>query len=207
VVEIAHRHNVPVIVDAAAEMDLKKHIALGADLVTFSGAKAIEGPGSSGIVCGRKDFIEACVLQEKNIGRTMKVCKEEIVGLIVALERYEKKDQNVEIEAWNKKAEYMANQLKDLPHVTVSLAVDEAERPIARTQLKMEEGALGFTASNVYDALKSGNPSIFLRPHYLNLGMLLIDPRPLASGDEIIIVERIKEIFAQKTKERGHEHN
>jgi len=201
VIEIAHRHGVPVIVDAAAEVNLNKNIALGADLVTFSGGKAIEGPGSSGILCGRKDLIEACVLQEKNIARTMKVSKEEIVGLLAALERYEKKDRKAEVEAWNKKAEYIADQLEDLPYVTVSLVSDEAERPIKRTQLKLDEERLGFTANEVYGELKSGNPRIFLRPHYLNLGMLLIDPRPMAEGDEVTVVNRIKEIFTKKSKE------
>src|SRR4029079_11666567 len=82
----AHPHHVPVIVDAAAEEDLRRYVELGADLVTYSGGKAIGGP-TVGFVAARGNLIDACELQQRGIARAMKVGKEAIVGLLVALEQ------------------------------------------------------------------------------------------------------------------------
>ena len=78
--EIAHERDVPVIVDAAAETDLHKYIAAGADLVIYSGHKSFNAP-TSGIVAGRRDLIDACLQQNDGIGRTMKIGKEDIINL------------------------------------------------------------------------------------------------------------------------------
>ena len=93
--EIAHEHGVPVLVDAAAMLppttSLTRFIAEGADLVTFSGGKGLMGPQSSGILAGRADLIRAARLNgspNHSVGRAAKAAKEDIVGLIVALEDY-----------------------------------------------------------------------------------------------------------------------
>ena len=92
VLAIAHKNGVPVVVDAAAMTDHRKYVATGADLVLYSGGKAFEGPTSSGFVCGRRDLVEACHLQRRYIARPQKVGKEEIVGLLKALEVYVHRD-------------------------------------------------------------------------------------------------------------------
>ena len=84
-IKIAHGHDLPLIVDASAEEDLKKYIAMEADLVCYSGAKAIEGP-TSGFICGRKDLTDAAKLHYKGIGRSMKIGKESMMGLLKAVE-------------------------------------------------------------------------------------------------------------------------
>lgn len=100
--EIAHRHNVPVLVDAADAPTGPQPDALyrvAADLVAFSGGKAINGPQSSGILAGRTDLIRAARLNSSpnhSIGRTGKAAKEDIVGLMVALERYLDRDHDAE---------------------------------------------------------------------------------------------------------------
>lgn len=85
--EVAQRHQLPLIVDAAAEEDLFKYIDAGADLVIYSGAKAIEGP-SAGLVIGKKEYIEWVRLQSKGIGRAMKIGKDNILGFTQAVEDY-----------------------------------------------------------------------------------------------------------------------
>ena len=85
--EIAKKHSLPLIVDAAAEEDLKKYYAQGADLVIYSGAKAIEAP-SSAVVLGRDPYIPWIQLQNKGIRRAMKIGKDNIIGFVTALEAY-----------------------------------------------------------------------------------------------------------------------
>ena len=91
-IELAHARGVPVVVDAAAEEDLRRFVAAGADLVTYSGGKAIGGP-TVGFIAGLADRIAACEAQSAGIARTMKVGKEQIAGLLAALERYPPADE------------------------------------------------------------------------------------------------------------------
>jgi D-glucosaminate-6-phosphate ammonia-lyase len=90
--ELCHAKGVPVIVDAAAEEDPRLYVAMGCDLVAYSGGKAFGGP-TSGFVAGRKELVAACRAQERGVARPMKVGKEAIVGLLVALERYAARDE------------------------------------------------------------------------------------------------------------------
>ncbi|WP_369676007.1 PLP-dependent transferase, partial [Enterococcus faecium] len=85
--QIAKKHQIPLIVDAAAEEDLKKYVQMGADLVIYSGAKAIEGP-SAGMVIGKKTYVSWVRMQSKGIGRSMKIGKENILGFVQAVEDY-----------------------------------------------------------------------------------------------------------------------
>ena len=96
-IDIAHRHNLPLMVDAAAEEDFRKYIAMGADLVCYSGAKALEAT-TSGFVTGKKELISYIKKQYHGVGRAMKVGKEAIMGLLAALEQYENKDKKAEVE-------------------------------------------------------------------------------------------------------------
>src|SRR5690606_17802989 len=111
------RHGVPVVVDAASEIPpadtLTRFIELGADLVVISGGKGLGGPQSSGILVGRSDLIAAATANaspNNAIGRGMKVGKEQIIGLITALNRYVTTDRRLLHETWNLKAQYIADQ-------------------------------------------------------------------------------------------------
>src|SRR5215213_1608966 len=125
--EIAHESGVPVLVDAAAMLppsnSLTRFIAEGADLVTFSGGKGLMGPQSSGILAGRADLIRAARLNASpyhSVGRAAKAAKEDIVGLIVALENYLERDHEADIAGWRAQAEYMLEHLRDFPGVAAS---------------------------------------------------------------------------------------
>lgn len=185
------KKNVPIIVDAAAEQDLRKYVAMGADLVIYSGAKAIEGP-TSGFITGKKDLVAFCKLQYRGIGRAMKVGKENVVGLLKAVERYEKKENNPE--NLKKTMEWLAEMLSKISGFAANVVQDEAGRAIYRAQIKVDESVLGISAEEVIKRLENGNPAIYTRNHYSNLGIISIDPRPLFDGEEKILLQRFEEI-------------
>ena len=122
IIEIGNRRGVPVMIDFASSLppkaNLTRFLEAGADLVVVSGGKGIRGPNSTGILAGRKDLIEAARMQNapnNAIGRGLKVGKEEIVGLVTAFERYVALDEGEQIAEWNRKAQWLADELRDIP--------------------------------------------------------------------------------------------
>ncbi|GIN99618.1 DgaE family pyridoxal phosphate-dependent ammonia lyase [Brevibacillus laterosporus] len=191
--KIGHRHQLPVVVDAAAEEDLRKYVQMGVDLVIYSGGKAIEGP-TSGFICGKQHLIEACHAQYKGIGRAMKVGKEALIGLTVALERYANKRDTGEEQKGRMQS--FLEQIKDLSGITGRIVQDEAGREIYRAQLTIDPDIAGMTAIELAQKLKEGSPSIYTRDHYANVGIIYIDPRPLLPQQENLIAQRLREILA-----------
>jgi uncharacterized pyridoxal phosphate-dependent enzyme len=194
-IDIAKTHKLPLIVDAAAEEDLKKYIKLGADMVVYSGGKALNGP-TSGFICGKREWMEACRMQYKGIGRAMKVSKESMIGLITALENYNTHPVNPERQ--KEKMGILCSRLSEITGVTTGIEQDEAGRPIYRARIQLDSAKTGITAIELSDVLKKSNPAIYLRDHYANLGILYIDPRPLSEGQEDIIADRIMAIMGVK---------
>lgn len=124
VARIAHARGVPVLVDAASELpplsNLHRFLHEGADVVIFSGGKGFRGPQASGLVIGNPDFIEACRLNDcpnPSIGRAMKTGKEEIVGLVKAVELYMSRDHDAEMLVWERRVHYLIDQLSTIPTV------------------------------------------------------------------------------------------
>ena len=193
-IAIAKERNIPIIVDAAAEEDFKYYIACGADLVIYSGGKALEGP-TSGLICGKENLIRACHKQYKGIGRAMKVGKESIIGLMTALERYASKedDSKGQLDRMN----WLIKELADVPGIKGAIVQDEAGRAIYRAQLTIDEKIAGINAATLVNKLETGNPAIYTRNYYVNIGMINIDPRPLLLDQEKIIASRIREIMSE----------
>jgi uncharacterized pyridoxal phosphate-dependent enzyme len=196
-INIAKKHNIPLIIDGAAENDFKRYIAMGADIVIYSGGKALEGP-TSGFICGKKEFMDACRKQYKGIGRAMKVGKESITGLIVALNQYPFKDDRVDEQI--SRMTSLCEKLSTVKGLSCSIKQDEAGRPIYRAQIEVQKQA-GITAEQLLHQLETGNPAVYLRDHYVNVGILFVDPRPLLQGQEDIIAERIITIMDVVEKE------
>jgi L-seryl-tRNA(Ser) seleniumtransferase/D-glucosaminate-6-phosphate ammonia-lyase len=194
VVKIARERSVLLLVDAAAEEDLRAYLAAGADLVTYSGGKAIGGP-TSGFVAGRRDLINAVRAQGHGIGRPMKVSKEQLVGFAVALEEYLHVD-TAAIARRNDRAVRLAELLRSVPGLRVGLARDEAGRDITRVSLRPTDLS-GLTARALATRLAEGNPSIRSRAHDAGLGVIYLDPREMAPGAEAVIVTRLNEIFTE----------
>jgi len=215
VIKTAHKHGVPVIVDAAAEnppkKNLRRYIAEGADLVIFSGGKAIAGPNNSGILAGRKDLIKLAHLQAypfHGVGRAAKMSRETIVGLATALKIYLECDEGALFKAWEDKAKWIAEQLNMIPNVDVEMTyqatVEEDEPMVPIVVVKIDEEAFGMTGRELSNKLREGNPSIEApyEPEYLLescKGKLVINPQFMLEGDESIVVQRMREILTGKT--------
>ena len=191
---IAKKYNLPFIIDAAAEEDLKKYINLGADLVIYSGAKALEAT-TSGFVTGKKEYISYIKKQYKGIGRAMKIGKESIMGLLKALEIYEKKDKNKEQKNNLEKVNYLYDEINKINGLKAQKIQDEAGREIYRTRICIDKNYNKKTLYDINEELKSGNPSIYARTEFLNLGYIDFDPRPLKNDDTELIIKRLKEIM------------
>ena len=216
VTEVAHKRGVPVIVDQAVDLDLRYLVSAGADLTTFSGGKQLAGPASVGIICGRKDLIEACELTEWTIARTMKVSKEEIVALMVALEEWEKRDwtkwasSTATMEQATRWAQYIYNQLTNatIPYVEVKLmsGVQQTQvigkikyTPPPQVRLILHE-EFGMSTHEVYEAVAAGDPSVLISNHNENLGFLDINPSSLIEGEEKIAAEKVRKVLTERRK-------
>ncbi len=193
-IDIAHRYKLPLIVDGAAEEDLRKYIKVGADLVIYSGGKAIEGP-TSGFIAGKKQFISYCKKQYKGIGRAMKIGKENIMGLLKAIELYSNKDKISMIRKQKELVQWMANEIDKIDGLTASVTKDEAGREIYRVSVKVDGALKHIDATRIISELENGFPAIYTRNHYANIGIINIDPRPMIDGDQEYIVGRLKEIM------------
>ncbi len=169
-VVVARKHNLPLIVDAAAEEDLQCYYRAGADLVIYSGAKAIEGP-TSGLVVGKTQYVEWVKRQSAGIGRAMKVGKEGILGLTCAIEHYllARKESGDEMVA---KMTPFINQLNTLNGVTARVVWDSAGRDIARSEIKFDEAVTGIATGELVDALKQGEYAIYFRAIRPTKGLL-----------------------------------
>ena len=198
VVEIAQRHDVPVVVDAASELPLRsnirKYIAEGADLVIYSGGKLIGGPNDTGILCGRKDLIKLATLQSapyRGIGRGMKVDRTQIVGLITALRLWLEKDEEAEFKAWRAKARWIAEALREVPKILKSEVVVQEFRNRVFAFITLDAR----TAANLVFDLRRGDPSIWVG--LIGSNRIEIDPSNLVDGEEKIVVSSIKKILKE----------
>ncbi len=231
VVAVARRHGLPVIVDAAATLppvgNLRRFIAEGADLVAFSGGKAIRGPQGTGILCGRRDLIAAAALQHLDmdvapetwnppatlvprerlrglphhgLGRGFKVGKEEIVGLIVALQRYVASDPTVELVRAERLLSSIAGRLRGVPHATVRLLTAAETGRLPRLEVSLDQAALGRSASAVSLALQAGDPPVHLSERRATAGVLTVHPEGLRDGDGEIVAARLLSVLSDRPR-------
>ncbi|GLX69753.1 DgaE family pyridoxal phosphate-dependent ammonia lyase [Paenibacillus glycanilyticus] len=187
---VSQRAGIPLIVDAAAEEDLQKYVKVS-DLAIYSGSKAIEGP-SSGLVAGKRTYVEWLKTQLYGIGRSMKVGKETTFGLLQALDEYGVKADNSEQE---KESLQQLMGLNELAGVTITIVQDEAGRAIFRARVAIDPALSGTTAKAVVDGLQGGDIAVYTRDYGVRQGYFDIDPRPLMGDDMEVIAERIREIM------------
>jgi D-glucosaminate-6-phosphate ammonia-lyase len=205
--EIAHEAGIPVLVDAAAMLpptdSLQRFIAEGADLVTFSGGKGLMGPQSSGILAGRADLIRAARMNgspNHSVGRAAKAAKEDIVGLIVALEDYMRRDHAADTARWRAQAEWMLSRLNDFSGITTNYLHDGREHPVPRVEL-LFTSETGIDAHELVLALEEHDPRVFLfeptgptaRPN-----SIVINTQTMQPGEERIVVEVLREAIAAR---------
>jgi len=200
-IEIAHQAGIPVIVDAAAQIppveNLWRFTEMGADLAIFSGGKGLRGPQASGLVLGRKDLIEACAFNacpRPFIGRPMKVGKEELIGLMTAVQLYLDQDHEQLMQTYEDQVQLVITAFAGIPHVTARRSFpSEAGQPMPRAEIILDEQALGITRDEAMSQLLGGKPSIALAG--AGASGVFVNPQTLELGQVAIIVDRIKEII------------
>ena len=192
-IEIGKAAGVPVLVDMASDLppweNLTKYIAAGADLVVVSGGKGILGPQSTGILAGRRDLLEAATLNASpndGIGRGMKVGKEEIVGLVVALEHALALDHEAVIEGWNSRARWLADQLQGIPGLSAEFQVNTAG--YGDVDLSWDESVITLSETEVKRRLKEGQPRVVYDG-------TSVRTRLLRAGEEQLVAVRLRELF------------
>lgn len=197
VVAIAHARGVPVIVDSAASLPpvdhLRRWIRQGADLVVYSGGKGIRGPQETGLLAGRPDLVEAARLNgnpHPGIGRGMKVSKEAMVGLWVALDLFMRSDHAAEHRAKLALAEAIAAGLADRDDLDCQVDADPERWPTPSVFVYPRDGR--WTPKEVGTALKRGDPSIHLEDEF---GGLMVSTLCLQPGEERLIVERLHRVL------------
>ncbi|WP_321388563.1 DgaE family pyridoxal phosphate-dependent ammonia lyase [uncultured Enterococcus sp.] len=188
--EVARKNKLPLIVDAAAEEDLFKYAEAGADLVIYSGAKAIEGP-SAGLVIGKKEYIDWIRLQGKGIGRAMKIGKDNILGFTQAVEDYLKNGSESGASMKERMARFITD-LNDIKNISASVVQDGAGRDIYRASIKVSGPK---SAKEVIQELKTENPAIYTREYQANNGIIEFDVRSVNSEEMTKITKRLTEIM------------
>jgi L-seryl-tRNA(Ser) seleniumtransferase len=203
VISIGKEMGLPVIVDAAAELppveNLSRFFHMGADLTVFSGGKDICGPQSSGLIVGRRDLIEACALNANphySIGRAMKVGKEEIAGMLTALELYLKQDFAAEEKMWEDMVACIVDTLSDVPGLDAR-RVSPAEpgvQPnwIPRVYLDWDQKTIPFSGTDIKARLRQEEPGIAVGTTSTGL---FVNPQTLKPGQEKAAAQILRRVF------------
>ena len=199
VCEIAHARGVPVIVDAASfippRSNLRRFTAEGADMVVYSGGKAVRGPQGSGILAGRADLIEAAFANgspHQFFGRGMKVAKEEIIGLVSALEIFVEEDEDAENERYRQMCQQTVDAFIEMPGLEVSLEHDPFNFLIPHTVVRLTDEWIGRSRDEIWNSLTEGDPAIYMH----NIGdpdALVLDPFNLNDEELGIVIQRLHE--------------
>ncbi len=199
VCEIAHARGVPVIVDGASMLppreNLRKFIAEGADMVIFSGGKGVKGPQGSGILCGRADLIEAAfdnASPHQFIGRSMKVAKEEVIGLLTALQIFVEEDEEEENARYTAMMQQVVDALIEVPGLKVQLEHDGYDYTVPSARINFTRDWMGPNPSEVFEEMASGEEPIYLSD-LGNPDDLTVVPTNLEDEDVEKVITRLRE--------------
>ncbi len=199
--EIAKRHNIPTMIDIAADVppveNLWKFNDMGFDLVCISGGKAMRGPQSAGILMGKKELIAAARLSAPprgaTIGRGMKVNKEEILGIYVALEKYVKKDHDKEWKMWEDRVATITDALKNIKGVTTATSVPPFANHTPLINISWDHNLIKLSQKELHEGLRNGSPSIEVMPgenESINVTVFMLKP-----GQDKVVADRIRQLL------------
>ena len=199
---LGKKHAIPTLNDAAADVppvdNFWKYTRMGFDLVAFSGGKGIRGPQSAGLLVGRKDLIEAARLNAppngNTVGRGMKVNKEEILAMLVALELFLEKDHVRETREFERRAEVVRTSAAAVPGVKAEVFVPEIANHVPHVRISWD-GADEAAASAAVGAMRDGEPSIAIRSEGSSLVVGVWMMRP---GEERIVARRLRQVLEKK---------
>jgi L-seryl-tRNA(Ser) seleniumtransferase len=201
--QLGKKHAVPTMNDAAADVppveNLWKYTKMGFDLVAFSGGKGIRGPQSAGLLLGRKDLIAAARLNAppngNTIGRGMKVNKEEIVGMLAALELYLRKDHAREQREFEKRAETIRASATSVAGVTAEVFTPDVANHVPHVRVTWDGGTAA-QASAIVAAMRDGEPSIAIRSEDQSL---VVGVWMMRQGEDRIVARRLKDALMKRT--------
>jgi uncharacterized pyridoxal phosphate-dependent enzyme len=200
--KLAKEHNIPSFIDAAADTPPVSHLwdytVMGYDLAAFSGGKAIRGPQCAGLLIGRKDFVAYALLNnsphEDTLGRSQKVGKEEIVGMVKAIESYLKEGHEALNKEWQRRLELVSAQISRVPGVTTEYNVPDIANHVPHMRIKWDAHRIPLTPLEAGKALREGKPSIVLstgeQGEALSMNSFMLQP-----GEEKIIAENLVKLF------------
>ena len=211
---LAKPHNVPVLVDAAAEIFTipNVHLQRGATLVAYSGGKYIRGPQSAGLLLGRKDLVQAAWVHSAphhGYARAMKIGREEMIGMLTAVERWVARDHAGEWKQWIARCEHIADRVAKIPGVTAAVereAGASLSNRSPRLVLRWDSQTLGITGASVVQMLDAGEPRIAVsalgRGGQQGEGSgdtgISIVSAMMTAGDEKIVAERVHQVLSSK---------
>jgi L-seryl-tRNA(Ser) seleniumtransferase len=217
-VRVAHQHNVPCFNDAAADVppisNLWNYTKMGFDLVTFSGGKGIRGPQNAGLLLGRKDLITAAAATnspfDEGVGRGMKVAKEQIVGMVAAVDwLLSQSDESMQAEFRNR-ADRICAELKDIPTLESKIVIPPVANHVPHLLLRYDQQRVKIAPIEVAKQLRQGNPSIELNPstgrregsaglpsdeNTIVVGVWMLEP-----GEDAIVARRLRDVLSSAMK-------
>jgi uncharacterized pyridoxal phosphate-dependent enzyme len=199
-VKLAKEYKIPAFNDAAADTPPVSHLwdyaNMGYDLIAFSGGKAIRGPQCAGMLIGRKDLVAYALLNnsphEDTIGRSQKVGKEEIVGMVKAVELYLKEDHDGLTKEWWRRLDTISAEIVKVPGVSTSFSVPDIANHVPHMEIHWDPRRISLASKDASKQLRSGKPSIVLGGNTEGLGMNSFMLQP---GEERIIAERLVQLF------------
>jgi L-seryl-tRNA(Ser) seleniumtransferase len=212
-VRVAHQHGVPCFNDAAADVppisNLWKYTQMGFDLVTFSGGKGLRGPQCTGLLLGRKDLIEAAIKNNSpnsnTVGRGMKVAKEEIVGLVAAVDWLLAQDEAAMQKEFEGRAQRVVECLKGLPTVETRIFVPPVANHVPHLAVTYDPSRIKLTGREVMEKMRQGKPRIELNPatgggsaskglengpYTIVVGVWMLQP-----GEDMVVGRRLREVL------------
>ena len=216
-IRVAHKHGVPCFNDAAADVppisNLWNYTQMGFDLVTFSGGKGIRGPQNAGLLLGRKDLISAAVANNNPfddcVGRGMKVAKEQIVGMVAAVDWFLSQSDNAMQTEFQRRADRIAAHLKDIPTLQSRIVVPRVANQVPHLLIRYDQQRVKISPLEVAVQLRRGTPSIELNPatgrnegsaglpsdaNTVVVGVWMLEP-----GEDMIVARRLREVLTNVT--------
>src|SRR6267378_4102167 len=199
-VKLAHENQIPAFIDAAADTppvsNLWAYAKMGYDLIAFSGGKAIRGPQCAGLLVGKKDLVAYALLNnsphEDTLGRSQKVGKEEIVGMVKALESYLKEDHEALDKEWRRRLDTISSAVKRVAGVTTAFSMPDIANHVPHMEITWDPRRISLTPQEASKQLRSGKPSIVLgrNENALSMNSFMLQP-----GEEKIIAEHLVRLF------------
>mgnify|MGYP001184072666 FL=1 len=204
VLDICQKNGVPTMIDCAADVppveNLFRFQQMGFDMVCFSGGKGLRGPQSAGILMGKKKYIDAARLNAPpfgdTIGRGMKVNKEEIVGMLAAVEDFLSRDHEADWNLWEGQINLVQNAVKDFEGMTTEIKVPELANVVPTLHLNWDTSKIKISGDQLKEAMRNGHPSIEIAGGGKNT--VSITTWMLKPGQERVVASRLNEILTQK---------